>query len=68
MQIVLNLIALWGVADGLFLALFPHRWAHWWGKWLGELSENLLAARLVGVLEIGLSLTMLLRDRSEVRT
>ena len=68
MKWLLKVIGLWGVADGLFLAVFPHRWARWWGRWLGEMSENLLVARLIGLLEIGLSLYLLFYERTKVRT
>jgi len=64
---ILRGIGLWGVADGLFLTVFPERWASWWGRWLGEMSENRPIARSIGLLEIGLSLYLLLHERTEVR-
>lgn len=59
MRLIFVAIGLWGIADGVFLAVAPERWARWWGGWLDVIAHNRWIHWGTVVLEIGLSASLL---------
>jgi hypothetical protein len=60
MNLLFDVLGIWGIADGIWLLFRPGSWANFWGRWIGQIGRGGLAPRLVGVLEIGLSAAMIM--------
>ncbi len=55
MQLILRLIGLWGLADSCLLLITPRGWSRWWGHWSQVIGERARLARILALLEFGLS-------------
>lgn len=63
MNVLLKVIAIWGVLDSLWLAFRPASWARFWGGWLARIGEGGAAPRVLALVELLVSL-LILRPRS----
>lgn len=57
-----KLLWVWGMADGLWLALYPAAWSRFWGRTLTAIARRHVLARSLGVAEFALSLYLLRRS------
>jgi hypothetical protein len=66
---LLGFIAIWGLADSIWLAFFPQSWASWWGRFIGRMSQGGAPPRIVALWEFVLSAALLfaaMRDSLEL--
>lgn len=63
MSALLKIFVIWGVLDSLWLAFRPAAWARFWGGWLARIGEGGVAPRLLALVELLVSVS-LLRPRS----
>jgi hypothetical protein len=68
---LLGFIAIWGIADSIWLAFFPQSWASWWGRFIARMGQGGAPPRLVALWEFALSAALLFaasRDSLQLRT
>jgi hypothetical protein len=63
MDALLRLVGLWGLADGLWMAVAPARWSGFWGYWVGRIGQGGLLPRAVATAQIAISAYLLMRER-----
>jgi hypothetical protein len=51
-------LAIWGIADSLWLAFFPASWANWWGRFITRMGAGGAPPRILAVWELVLSLAL----------
>lgn len=54
-----RVLAVWGVADSIWLALRPTAWARFWGGWLRAARRGGVFPRALAVFELAASLVLL---------
>ncbi|WP_040668654.1 hypothetical protein [Nitrolancea hollandica] len=64
MSAFLKVFGIWGLIDGLWLAISPASWSRFWGGWIARLGEGGTAPRALALVEILASLVLLRRRPS----
>jgi hypothetical protein len=59
MRSLIGFLAVWGIADSIWLAFFPASWASWWGRFIVRMGRGGVAPRIVALWEFVLSLALL---------
>lgn len=59
MVLVLKVVAVWGLADSLWMALDPAGWAGFWGRFIRKIGEGGIRARLMAATECAFCLYLL---------
>ncbi|HEU4792847.1 MAG TPA: hypothetical protein VFS96_04240 [Nitrolancea sp.] len=66
MSALLKVFGVWGLIDGLWLALSSASWARFWGGWIARLEEGGIPPRALALFEVLMSL-VLIRQRPRGR-
>jgi hypothetical protein len=53
-------IAIWGIADSLWLAFSPTSWANWWGRFISRMGAGGAPPRILALWEFVLSVALFL--------
>ena len=59
MELLLKLLALWGIVDAIWMAVDPGDWGQFWGRFIGIIGRGGIPARLLALLQGGFSLYLL---------
>jgi hypothetical protein len=51
-------LAIWGIADSLWLAFFPSSWANWWGRFITRMGAGGAPPRILALWEFALSVAL----------
>jgi hypothetical protein len=51
-------LAIWGIADSLWLAFFPASWANWWGRFITRMGAGGAPPRILALWEFVLSVAL----------
>lgn len=61
MDVLLKAVAIWGIADALWLALNPAGWARFWRRFVGKAEQGGALPRVLALVELGFSVYLLTR-------
>lgn len=61
MEQLLKVIALWGIADSVWMAIDPAGWSRFWGRFIGKAGEGGPLPRVLAVIQLAISLYLVLR-------
>jgi hypothetical protein len=51
-------LAIWGIADSIWLAFFPASWANWWGRFITRMGAGGAPPRILALYEFVLSVAL----------
>jgi hypothetical protein len=60
-ELILKLLALWGIGDSGWMALDPPAWSRFWGRLLAYIGEGGVGARVFALVQLAFCLYLLLR-------
>jgi hypothetical protein len=61
MGLIIKLLAMWGLADSLWMSLRPKQWSSFWGVVINEVGEKPSYARALAGLQFAVCMWMLKR-------
>ena len=61
MGLLIKLLAVWGLADSMWLAARPKQWSEFWGRTTGMVGENTTAAKALAGLQFAACMWILRR-------
>ena len=61
MGLFVKLLALWGIADSMWLATRPRQWSQFWGGTIGTIGDNPQYAKAIAGMQIAVCMWLLNR-------
>jgi hypothetical protein len=61
MGVLIKLLAVWGIADSMWLTLRPQQWSGFWGQAVHVIGDNKTYGRAVAAAQMAVCLWMLRR-------